>query len=101
VGTAAILLGLAVFIAYRSPAVKRLDEWLLVLDIRIVRWCRASLRTRRERLEMRRENVRRGVSSHHYHRRTTPMRFTWESIRLSAMAECSGSDRWANGLTSE
>jgi hypothetical protein len=57
------------------------------------------LKVHSERIEMRRENERRGISHHGYRRGLTPIRFTWESINLSISAERAGSQRWAGGLT--
>lgn len=60
---------------------------------------RHALKVHSERIEMRRENERRGISHHGYRRGFTPIRFTWESINLSISAERAGSQRWAGGLT--
>lgn len=60
---------------------------------------RHMLKVHSERIEMRRENERRGISHHGYRRGFTPIRFTWESINLSISAERAGSQRWAGGLT--
>lgn len=68
---------------------------VLLLGLRLGHRLRAQYR---EANRLARHGV--GVASHRYRLGVTRVTCTWESIRLSLMAEELGSDRYALGLTS-